>query len=122
MQELILSDKDKKVMNLVPLSDRVLVDVIEEQGITDGGIHLPANTRPKPSKGKVIGVGRGRRGPDAKLYPPDVDLNDVVVFDKFSGNKIEHDNKTYLVLREDEVICKITNTTSEDKEDTNVWL
>ena len=107
IQKDIWKNTEKPLIDVIPLADRIIVETIEEATTTPGGLVLPENSIPRPSTGKVLAVGKGRRGPDTNLYPPDVEVGDIVVFDRFAGNKIKHDNKEYKILREDEVMAKI---------------
>ena len=86
-------------MNLVPLEDRVVVQVIETEEKTSSGIVLPDTAKEKPSKATVLAVGPGKYDDSGKLIPMPVKKGDVVVFAKYSGTELKLDGEDYLVMR-----------------------
>ena len=86
-------------MNLVPLEDRVVVQVIETEEKTSSGIVLPDTAKEKPSKATVLAVGPGKYDDSGKLIPMPVKKGDVVVFAKYSGTELKLDGEEYLVMR-----------------------
>ena len=86
-------------MNLVPLEDRVVVQVIETEEKTSSGIVLPDTAKEKPSKATVLAVGPGKYDESGKLLPMPVKKGDVVVFAKYSGTELKLDGEDYLVMR-----------------------
>ena len=86
-------------MNLVPLEDRVVVQVIETEEKTSSGIVLPDTAKEKPSKATVLAVGPGKYDESGKLIPMPVKKGDVVVFAKYSGTELKLDGEEYLVMR-----------------------
>jgi len=86
-------------MNLVPLEDRVVVQVIETEEKTSSGIVLPDTAKEKPSKATVLAVGPGKYDESGKLLPMPVKKGDVVVFAKYSGTELKLDGEEYLVMR-----------------------
>src|SRR5579859_1878379 len=91
-------------MKIRPLHDRVIVKRLESETKTAGGILIPDNAAEKPSKGKVIAVGTGKRSDDGKIHPVDVKVGDVVLFGKYSGNEIKEGADEYVVMREEDIM------------------
>ena len=92
-------------MNLKPLGSRVLVEPIEAEEITAGGIVLPETAKEKPQKGKVLSVGPGDRDEDGDRIALDVKTGDVVLFAKYGGTEIKVDGKKLLILRENDLLA-----------------
>jgi chaperonin GroES len=86
-------------MKLVPLEDRVVVKVLEQEEMTKTGIVLPDTAQEKPSKGKVVAVGPGKYSEKGDLLPMPVKEGDIVVFAKYAGTEVKVDGEEYLVLR-----------------------
>lgn len=91
-------------MSLRPLSDRILVERVEEDEKTKGGIIIPDTAKEKPAEGKVVATGKGRLGEDGKLLPMDVKVGDRVLFSKYGGTEVKIDGVTYLIMRQDDVL------------------
>lgn len=92
-------------MKLKPLGNRVVVEPIEQEDITAGGIVLPETAKEKPQKGTVTAVGPGERDEDGKHIPMDVKEGDMVLFAKYSGTEIKVDGKKLLILRETDLLA-----------------
>ena len=92
-------------MNLKPLGNRVVVEPIEQEEVTIGGIVLPDTAKEKPQKGKVLSIGPGDRDDDGDRIPLDVAVGDVVLFAKYSGTEIKIDGKKILILRENDLLA-----------------
>ena len=92
-------------LNLKPLGNRVLVEPIEQDEITAGGIVLPETAKEKPQQGMVLAIGPGTRDEDGKRIPMDVAKGDKILFAKYSGTEIKVDGKKYLILREDDILA-----------------
>ncbi|MER3445096.1 10 kDa chaperonin [Calidithermus terrae] len=92
---------------LKPLGDRVVVQRIEEQATTKGGILLPDTAKEKPQKGKVIAVGSGRVLDNGTKLPLEVKEGDTVVFAKYGGTEIEIDGEEYIILSERDLLAVI---------------
>jgi chaperonin GroES len=90
---------------LKPLGNRLVVEPIEQEEVTAGGIVLPETAKEKPQKGNVLAVGPGDRDESGKRIPMDVSLGDVVLFAKYSGTEIKLDGKKLLILREGDVLA-----------------
>ena len=91
-------------MKLVPLEDRVVVKLIEQEEKTQSGIVLPDTAKEKPTKGRVIAAGPGKYDDNGKLIPMPVTEGDIVVFAKYAGTEIKLDGEDYLVLRATDLI------------------
>jgi chaperonin GroES len=92
-------------ISLKPLGNRVVVEPVEQEEITAGGIVLPETAKEKPQKGKVLSVGPGDRDEDGKRIPMDVSEGDIVLFAKYSGTEIKMDGKKLLILRENDLLA-----------------
>jgi chaperonin GroES len=91
-------------MNLRPLQDRILVQRVEEEQTTKGGIIIPDTAKEKPAEGKVVAVGNGKVGDDGKRVPLEIKKGDRVLFGKYSGTEVKIDGEEYLIMREDDVL------------------
>jgi chaperonin GroES len=92
-------------MKVRPLHDRVLVERIEAESKTAGGIIIPDTAKEKPAEGKVISVGEGLRDDHGKRIALDVKNGDRILFAKWSGNEIEIDRKQLLILKESDILA-----------------
>ncbi len=92
-------------INLKPLGGRVVVEPIEQEEVTAGGIVLPETAKEKPQKGKVLSIGPGERDEDGKRIPMDVKAGDMVLFAKYSGTEIKIDNKKLLIMSERDLLA-----------------
>ena len=95
-------------MKVIPLHDRVLVKRLEAEETTKGGIIIPDTAKEKPQEAEVIEVGQGRVGDDGKVIPLDVKKGDKVLIGKFSGTEVTIEGEEHLILREEEILAKIT--------------
>ncbi|PLY01903.1 MAG: co-chaperone GroES [Desulfuromonas sp.] len=91
-------------MNIRPLQDRVIVERIEEETMTAGGIIIPDSAKEKPQEGKVVAVGKGKVTEDGKVLALDVKVGDKVLFGKYAGTEIKVDGKELLMMREDDIL------------------
>ena len=94
-------------MNLKPLGSRVVIEPLEQEEITAGGIVLPETAKEKPQKGKVLSVGPGDRDDEGKRVPMDVKAGDTVLFAKYAGTEIKVEGKKLLILRESDLLAII---------------
>jgi chaperonin GroES len=94
-------------MNLKPLGDRLIVEVLEEEETTASGIVLPDTAKEKPQRGRVLAVGPGARDENGKYVPMDVEEGDEVIFSKYGGTEIKLGTDEYLILRESDVLAKV---------------
>ncbi len=92
---------------ITPLHDRVLVRRLEEKEIAKGGIIIPDTAKEKPQEGEVIAVGAGKIEKGQRV-PPDVKPGDRILFGKYTSNDITIDNQEYLILREEEILAKLS--------------
>ena len=91
-------------MKLTPLQDRILVQRVEEEEKTKGGIIIPDTAKEKPAEGKVVSVGNGKVGDDGKRIPLEVKKGDRILFGKYSGTEVKIEGEEYLIMREDDVL------------------
>ena len=91
-------------MSFRPLSDRILVERVEEDEKTKGGLFIPDTAKEKPAEGKVVASGNGRMGEDGKLLPMDVNVGDRVLFSKYGGTEVKIDGVDFLIMRQDDVL------------------
>ena len=101
-------------VNITPLHDRVLVKRIEEKESVRGGIIIPDSAKEKPQEGEVVAVGSGRRE-KGELIPLDVKVGDRILFGKYSGSEIKVDDEEYLILKEDEILAKLSGAAKAAK-------
>ena len=95
-------------MSLQPIGDKIIVERLEAQEKTKGGIILPDTAREKPQEGKVIAVGKGKTLPSGKIAAPQVKQGDKILFGKYSGNEIKIDGKEYLIVDADDILAIVT--------------
>ena len=103
-------------MNLQPLGDRLIVEVLDEEELTVSGIVLPDTAREKPQRGRVLAVGPGERSErTGELIPMDVAAGDEVIFSKYGGTEIRFGTDEVLILRESDVLAKATPAATKGK-------
>jgi chaperonin GroES len=90
-----------------PLSDRVVVQALEEAEQTRGGLYIPDTAKEKPQQGKVIAVGPGKLSEQGQRLEPDVKAGDTVLYGKYSGTEVTVDGEEYLILRESDILAII---------------
>ena len=91
-------------MKLRPLQDRILVQRVEEESTTKGGIIIPDTAKEKPAEGKVIAVGNGKVGDDGKRVALEIKVGDRILFGKYSGTEVKIEGEENLIMREDDVL------------------
>lgn len=91
-------------MKVKPLGDRVLVEILEAEEVTKGGIVLPDTAQEKPQQAKVVAVGKGKISDDGKVVPLEVKAGDVVLFGKYAGTEFKIDDKNLLMLKEEDIL------------------
>ncbi len=91
-------------MKIRPLQDRVIVQRVEEEEKTKGGIIIPDTAKEKPQEGKIVAVGKGKLGDDGKVHPLDVKVGDRILFGKYSGTEVKLSGEDYLIMREDDIL------------------
>ena len=102
-------------MNLQPLGDRLIVEVLEEEETTVSGIVLPDTAKEKPQRGRVLAVGPGSRNDKGELVPMDVAEGDEVIFSKYGGTEIKVEADEVLILRESDVLAKAVSSKAKSK-------
>lgn len=94
-------------MNIRPLADKVLVERVEAEAKTAGGIVLPDTAKEKPQRGKIVSVGEGKRNDDGTIREVQVKKGDLVLFTSYAGNEIKIDGKEYLIMDESDIMAVI---------------
>ncbi len=94
-------------MKIRPLADKVLVERLEAENKTAGGIVLPDTAKEKPQKGKVVSAGKGKTLDDGKIKEMSVKKGDVVLFTSYAGTEIKIDGKEYLIMDESDIMAVI---------------
>ncbi len=91
-------------MNLKPLHDRVLVERVDQEDRTKGGIIIPDTAQEKPMEGKVIAVGSGARNENGQVVALDVKKGNRILFGKWSGTEVKIDGKELLIMKESDIM------------------
>jgi chaperonin GroES len=94
-------------MNFRPLYDRVLVKRVEAESKTPGGLIVPDSAKEKPREAKVIAVGSGRSNADGSTRAVSVNVGDVILFGKFTGDEIKLDGVEHTILREEDILAVV---------------
>ena len=94
-------------MKIKPLGDRVLVQPLDEEEVSKGGIIIPDSAKEKPQEGKVVALGTGKRDDDGKSIPFNVKKDDKVLMPKYGGTEVKYDDKEYQIVREDDILAVI---------------
>ena len=94
--------------NFVPVGERVVVKPTEQEQQTKGGIYLPDTAKEKPQEGEVVAVGPGRVSDDGTRIPMELVKGDRVIYSKFAGTEYKDGDDEYLILRESDVLAKIS--------------
>jgi chaperonin GroES len=94
-------------MAIRPLEDRVLVQPLEAEEKTAGGILLPDMAKEKPQRGKIVAVGPGKLRDTGDRTPLSVKVGDEVLFGRYAGNDLKEDGKEFKVMRESDILAKI---------------
>ncbi len=97
-----------QALNLRPLADRVIVEPLEREETTAGGILLPETAKEKPQEGRILAIGPGRWDEDGKKRVPlEVSVNDRIVYAKYSGTEIKLGDKKLLILGEKDILAVV---------------
>ncbi len=94
-------------MNIRPLHDRVVIQRVEEEQTTPGGIVIPDTAKEKPYRGEVKAVGNGKLLENGEVRPLDVKVGDVVLFGKYAGTEVTIGDEDYLIMREEDILAVI---------------
>jgi chaperonin GroES len=92
-------------LKLKPLGGRVIVEPIEQEEMTAGGIILPETAKEKPQEGKIVAAGPGERNEDGERIAMEVQVGDKVLYAKYSGTEVKLDGKKVLILRESDILA-----------------
>ncbi len=92
-------------MSIKPLADRVLIEPVEAETKTQGGIFIPDNAKEKPMQGIVQAVGAGRRSDKGEVIAMELKVGDKVLYGKYSGTEVTVDGKNYLIVKENDVLA-----------------
>ena len=95
-------------LSIKPLGNRLVIEPLEQEEITSGGIVLPETAKEKPQQGLVLAAGPGDRDEDGKRIPMDVKVGDKVLFAKYAGTELKMDGKKLLILRETDILGIVT--------------
>jgi chaperonin GroES len=102
-------------MKFRPLHDRVVVERIDPEAKSAGGIIIPDTAKEKPSQGEIIAVGPGGRDEAGTLIPIDLKVGDRVLFGKWSGTEVKIDGVDYLIMKESDIMGVLTETAAKKK-------
>ena len=102
-------------MKFRPLHDRVVIERIDAEAKTAGGIIIPDTAQEKPQQGKVIAVGSGGRDESGKLIPIDVKVGDRILFGKWSGTEVEIGDVEYLIMKESDIMGVLVEAEAKKK-------
>ena len=91
-------------MKFEPLHDRVVVERLDSDEKTAGGIIIPDSAQEKPMQGKILAVGSGARDDSGKIQPLDVKEGDTILFGKWSGTEVKIDGKDLLIMKESDIM------------------
>lgn len=100
--------REAVVAKFVPLGERVVIKPIEQEQLTKGGIFLPDTAKEKPQEGEVIAVGPGRVSDDGSRIPMELAKGDRVIYSKFAGTEYKDGDDEYLILRESDILAKLS--------------
>ena len=92
-------------ISIKPLGSRVVVEPLEQEEVTAGGIVLPETAKEKPQKGTILATGPGERDDDGKRIQMDVKVGDVVLYAKYAGTEIKVEGKKLLILKESDILA-----------------
>ena len=99
----------KKTLKINPLDDRVVVEPVEAEERTAGGIVLPDSAQEKPQRGHVVALGPGRLLENGQRATLSVSIGDEVIYGKYAGSDIEVDGHDVKILRETDILAKVLN-------------
>lgn len=89
-------------VNIRPLGARVLIEVLESESVTAGGIFIPDSAKEKPQQGKVVATGKGTKDEEME-----VKVGDTVLYGKYAGTEVSHQGKDYLILKQSDILAII---------------
>jgi chaperonin GroES len=102
-------------MDLQPLGDRLIVEILDEEEVLTSGIVLPDTAKEKPQRGRVLAAGPGALNDKGERTPLEVAEGDEIIFSKYGGTEIKLGMDDYLILRESDVLAKVTSVGAKKK-------
>jgi len=102
-------------MNLKPLDDRVVVEPVDAESVTAGGIVLPDSAKEKPQEGEIVAVGNGKVLDNGTRVAMEVKKGDRILFGKYAGSEVKLDGQEYLIMREDDILGVISGNGAAKK-------
>ena len=102
-----MATKTESKVNLRPLDDRIVVQPMEAESTTAGGIVLPDSAREKPQRGTVIAIGPGKLLDSGNRGEMSVAVGDVVIYGRYGGSEVEVNNVEMKILRESDILAKV---------------
>lgn len=102
-------------MKIRPLHDRVLVERLEAEEKTAGGIIIPDTAKEKPMEGRVVAIGSGARDDSGKIVPLDVAVGDVILFGKWAGTEVKIDGNEYIIMKESDIMGVVEDSANQKK-------
>lgn len=105
-----MSVQTEKKVTIKPLHDRVLIELLEAEEKTRGGIILPDTAKEEKAEGKIVALGSGKRLKDGTLQPFEVKKGDRVMFGKYAGDELEINGKKHKVLKEEEIFAIVESS------------
>jgi len=94
-------------MQLKPIGDKIIVERIEPEAKTKGGIVLPDTAKEKPKEGKIIAIGDGKLMDTGTRIAPSVKVGERVIFSSFAGSEVKLNDKEYLIMSEDDILAVV---------------
>ncbi len=91
-----------------PLADRIVIEALDAEQKTASGLYIPETAQEKPQKGKIISVGIGRMSESGQIIKMEVTKGDTVLYGKYSGTEVSEGNKTYLIVKESDILAIIS--------------
>ena len=101
--------------NLRPIGDRILVEAVEEKELKKGGIIIPDTAKEKPMESRIVALGTGKTDDNGKKVPFEMKKGDRVLVTKYGGTEIKLDGEEYLILREEEILAKLSGAAKAAK-------
>ena len=99
-------EKEKMIVKLQPMGDRLVVKPMQSEEKTKSGIYLPDTAKEKPQEGEVIAVGPGRVTDEGKRITMDVEVGDIIIYTKYGGSEIKIDGEEFIIMRESDILAK----------------
>ncbi|MQF64598.1 co-chaperone GroES [SAR202 cluster bacterium AC-409-J13_OGT_754m] len=97
------------MVKFTPLGERLVIKPIEQEETTSSGLFLPDTAREKPQEGEIVAVGDGRMTDEGKRIPMEVKVGDKVIYSKYAGTEYKDGDQEYLILRESDILAKLSN-------------